>query len=164
MDKERILQIIVGVTIAGLLGWVIWFSVSTEEVRLKIDGVQTIYIVKATAEYSETHSGYDIDGDYYSETDTWSEEASEKVVWYTYDGVPENVRVPDPPLYRNIDRGFDFDGIQWRRSLTYTLKATHQGKVDTYDLTKKEYKRILNRTDDYMKAKINGWGMIREIK
>lgn len=164
MDKERVLQIIAGITIACLIGWAIWFSLSTEEIRLKIEGVQTTYIVRATAEYSETTYLYNEDGSTYPDIDTWSEEASDRIVWYTYDGVPDNVRVSDPPLYRDINRGYDFDGISWHRNLTYTLKASAKGKTDTYTINKKEYLNILNRTNDYMQAKINGWGIIREIK
>ena len=112
--------------IVGGLAWVLWFSLATDEMMLRVEGVHTKYVVYATAEYSETTSGYDIDGDYYSDTSTWSEEASEKIIWLTFDGEPSNVRVPDPKLYRDIDRGYDFDGINWHRSQVYTLKAENK--------------------------------------
>jgi len=157
--------IVVGVAVLGaMISWLIYLGVHTEEVMIKVGKVYTVYTVKATAEYSETKSGIDFDGDYYSETDTWSEQASDKIRWVTEDGVPSNVKIPDPQLYRNIDRGYDFDGINWYRSLNYYLIAELRGEETKFTLNELEYKRVLNRSDDVLRVEINVFDIIRKIK
>jgi len=164
-NNEGVVKSIVSIVVVIIgIGWLLYLAVHTEEVMIKVDKVYTVYTVEAIAEYSEIHTGYNIDGDYYSETDYWSEQASDKIQWITENGEPSNVKVDDPPLYKNIDRGYNFDGISWHRDLYYYLIANLKGKDMKFTINESKYKRVLNRTNDVLKVEINGFDIIKKIK
>lgn len=165
MTRENTKIVIIGLIAATALTLILWMSLATTEYKLKVKNVHTKYVTYATAEFSETSSGFDYDGEYYSDIDHWSEPASTRIVWVTRNGIPSNVMTADPNLFTDIPRHDpDFDGIQWHRSVYYWVVADKEGKPEEFTLTEKEYRKVLNRNSDYIKADINGWGMVRRIK
>lgn len=79
-----------------------------------------------TAEYSETSSGIDMNGEFYSETDYWSEPASEVNTIVRVNTMPS---YPDmPPHDTSLSRDSDFDSFKYHTDTKLNVYVEFMGE------------------------------------
>lgn len=83
-----------------------------------------------TAEYSEMTSGIDMDGDLYTETDYWSEPASEVYSIKKYNELPEYP--PMPEHNTSMKRDFHFDNFQFHTDTKVEVAASSPGDTTMF--------------------------------
>lgn len=150
--SEKMKIYIISIIVLGI-GFFVYFGWEDKEIYLTED-IAAEYTAWQTAEFSETESGIDYDGEYYSETNHWSEPASEVYFCKTIDRelVDSNTKgilstndyyFCEYPIPNRSFGGTAFDGYRKHSSIEtfvvyknkkYSIKNTNFNKY----LTRKE--------------------------
>lgn len=136
--------LIIGISIVALSFAIIMFGFNTHQTT--IDSYSTEFSTYVLAKYSETESGIDYDGSYYSETNYWDEQVSVEWSISTVKGfvVEHNCPIdlingytcPTPEITIQHPKGSDFDNYKEVRSINYYVDY---GDGDFSTADKEEY-------------------------
>ena len=143
------IRLLIGFGCTFGLGVFIWAGFNTSQYRIDICRSEVSKYV--TAEYSEMISGVDMNGNFYSEMDTWSERASE-----TYKNVAVNEMVDYPPMPEHdisLKKEPHFDGFRFHTNGKLTVEAFSytDRTIFTEDISKST--KCLSKLDQYVDIK-----------
>jgi len=151
-------ELIIGISLGVLFLAIIMFGFNKHQTT--IDSYSTEFSTYVLAKYSQTESGIDFDGSYYSETNYWDEQVSVEWSISTVKGDVIEYNCPfdlidgytckTPEITIEHPKGSDFDNYQEVRSIKYYVDY---GDGDFSTVDKEEYNVAILKIGKYVTVK-----------
>ncbi len=152
-----VISLIIIASVAFYLGW--------EDKKIYDFDVECDYSIYIQACFSEEESGYDMDGEYYSETNYWYETVSEHYYSYTFNGelLDSNAKTElctwgyyfteRPQITERCDDMVNFDN--YKDISSSTAKAIYNN--EKYSISNEDYWQYLDKKNNQKNIILHTW-------
>lgn len=140
---------LLAIFLSVLLGVLVWFGFDVEEYQ--VDVCRSTVSKYVTAEFSEIVSGIDFEGNFYTEIDSWSDQASDV---FTETVVNEIIVYPPMPDHdKTLSREVNFDNFRFHTDKKFTVEAFNVESRTSFDDDISKAGACIKNLDTYVDVK-----------
>jgi len=136
---------------SSVVGFAAFVGLGFNTTSYQIDTCTSKVSKYVTAEYSELETGIDMNGDFYSETNYWSEPASEVFIEVVTNSTP--VYPPMPAHDTSMRRESDFDNFKFHTDASLTVSGFDEEGRTVFTENISKATSCLNKLDAVVEVK-----------